>query len=166
MKIFNYIKARINYRNKGVTLHRSVKVLNTEFKGRAKVEGQTRIIGDNKITIGDNFYCNAGSHFLGEIEIGDDVLIGPQVIIWSRDHEYRMNIPINKQGHNNGKIIIENDVWIGAGVIILKNVKIGKGSIIGAGSVVTKSIPEYSVAVGNPCRIIKKRGLDVESNIK
>ena len=56
-----------------------------------------------------------------------------------------------------GKIKIEDDVWIGSNVIILPNINIGKGSIIGAGSVVTKNIPEYSVAVGVPARVIKNR---------
>jgi len=58
---------------------------------------------------------------------------------------------------SKGDIIIEDDVWIGSNSVILSGVKIGRGSIIGAGSVVTKNIPAYSIAVGNPAKVIKKR---------
>ena len=59
--------------------------------------------------------------------------------------------------YNSGDIIIEDDVWIGANVVILKNVTLEKGCVIGAGSVVTKSIPAYAIAVGNPAKVIKYR---------
>ena len=52
-------------------------------------------------------------------------------------------------------IILHNDVWIGSGVIVMQGVTIGEGAVIGAGSVVTKDIPPYSIAVGNPCKVIK-----------
>ena len=65
---------------------------------------------------------------------------------------------MNQQGEGKqGAIIIEDDVWIGAGSIILTGVTISKGSVIGAGSVVAKSIPEYSIAVGNPAKVIHRR---------
>lgn len=61
------------------------------------------------------------------------------------------------QAKSNGTIIVEDDVWIGMGVIILSGVKIGKGAIVGAGSVVTKDIPPYAISVGNPARVIRYR---------
>ncbi len=116
-----------------------------------------RFIGVPKITIGDNFYANANCHVLGEINIGDDVQFGPKVIIWARDHKYEKNKLIRKQPYNSKKITIGNDVWIGAGVIILKGVSIGNGAVIGAGSVVTKDVDPYSVVAGNPAIKIKER---------
>jgi len=92
-----------------------------------------------------------------EIHCADKVKIGNKVLI-----SWDVNI-IENDYHSSGAekvqsrpIIIEDEVWIGAHCIILKGVTIGKGSIIGAGSVVTKSIPPYSLAVGNPARIIRK----------
>lgn len=95
----------------------------------------------------------------GGIEIGDYVRIGPHVSVISFEHVFSdPEIPIKLQGKSLKKIVIEDDVWIGAGSKILGGVTIGKGSVIGAGSVVTKNIPPYSIAVGNPARIIRKRG--------
>lgn len=92
------------------------------------------------------------------IEIGENVLIGRNVFIGDNIHKYEeIDKPILKQSlSKGGKTIIEDDCWIGTGVCILRNVRIGKHSIIGANSVVTKNIPPYSVAVGVPARVIKK----------
>ena len=94
----------------------------------------------------------------GEIFIGNNVLIGPYCILRAADHEFRNpNKLIKEQGHRSGRIVIEDDVWLGARVTVLKDVTIGKGSVIGAGSVVTKDIPPYSIAVGVPAKVIGKR---------
>jgi acetyltransferase-like isoleucine patch superfamily enzyme len=96
----------------------------------------------------------------GGLEIGNNVLISPNVIINPQNHIFdNPNIPIWKQGISKEGIRIEDDVWIGAGAIILDGVTISRGSIIGAGAVVTKNISAYSVAVGVPARVIKKRGV-------
>jgi acetyltransferase-like isoleucine patch superfamily enzyme len=94
----------------------------------------------------------------GGIEIGEGVRIASNVAVNSVDH--RFDDPdefIYKQGFVCSKIVIEDDVWIGANACIHKGVTIGKGSVIGGGSVVTKDIPPYSVAVGVPAKVIKKR---------
>ena len=94
----------------------------------------------------------------GYIEIEDNVIIGPNTVIRASNHNYAdINKPIRYQNHAGGKIIIKEDVWIGSNCTILPNIVIGKGSIIGAGSVVTKNIPEYSVVAGVPAKIIKSR---------
>lgn len=137
-------------------------------------------IGEN-VGVGVPFYCDHGkSIFIGdnviigmnctfvdnaEIHIGNQVMIAPNVQIYTASH------PILPQERliDNWKeisstyfrtfakpVIIEDNVWIGGGAIILPGVTIGKNSVIGAGSVVNKSIPANCVAVGNPCKVIKK----------
>ncbi|WP_156300441.1 sugar O-acetyltransferase [Streptobacillus canis] len=108
------------------------------------------------ISIGNNVYINYNAIILdcAKVVIGDNVLIGPNLNIYTAGHP--SNIETRKSGHEFAKpITIEEDVWIGGNVTILPGVKIGKGSIIGAGSVVNKDIPEKVTAAGNPCRIIK-----------
>jgi len=91
-------------------------------------------------------------------DIGNDVLIAGHCLIIPANHNFvRTDIPITDQKETSLGIVIQDDVWIGAGCQILDGVTIGKGSIIGAGSVVNKSIPEYSIAVGVPAKVIKKR---------
>jgi galactoside O-acetyltransferase len=118
--------------------------------------------GESKIIIGDNVALNFNVHINadcgGKIIIGDNCMFGPYTVIRASNHKYdNINIPIYKQGHNPGEIIIESDVWIGAHTSILPNVKIGQSSVIGAGSVVTSDIPPFSVAAGVPAKIIKMR---------
>uniref|UniRef100_UPI00313FFBA6 DapH/DapD/GlmU-related protein n=1 Tax=uncultured Nitrospira sp. TaxID=157176 RepID=UPI00313FFBA6 len=91
--------------------------------------------------------------------IGDDVMMGPRVTIYGRDHCFD-SIDVSMMDQGMGKyerIVIEDDVWIGANAIILKGVRIGKGTIVGAGAVVTKEVPPYSVVVGNPARVVRTR---------
>jgi len=95
----------------------------------------------------------------GGIKIGDYVRIASHVSIVSFQHNHkRTDIPIKLQGKVSRGITIEDDVWIGTGVCVLDGVRIGEGAVIGAGSVVTKDIPAYSIAVGAPARVVKKRG--------
>ena len=92
------------------------------------------------------------------LTIGNHCIIGGGTIISGVNHGHsQIGIPMRNQPTNSLPIIIEDDVWIGMGVKILPGIKIGTGSIIGAGSVVTKDIPPFSVAIGNPCRIIRQR---------
>lgn len=86
--------------------------------------------------------------------------MGPDVVIISHNHIFSdLTKPMTLQGlEKPRRVIIEDDVWIGARVIILPGRKIGKSAIIGAGSVVTKDVPEYAIVGGNPSRILKYRG--------
>jgi maltose O-acetyltransferase len=95
----------------------------------------------------------------GPIKIGNDVMMGQDVLIYTTRHnDYRIDIPMNRQGMAKVEPVeIGNDVWIGSRVIILPGVHISDGCIIGAGSVVTKDIPPYSVAVGAPAKVVRKR---------
>lgn len=107
----------------------------------------------HRAQIGDN------SRIDHSVDIGDDVLMGPDVVIMTGGHAYLdPETLINQQGAVPRKPVkIGRDVWIGTRVIILPGVQIGEGAVIGASSVVTKNIPAFAVAAGNPARIVKWR---------
>jgi len=96
----------------------------------------------------------------GDIEIGQNVLIGPRVNIIGYQHSFNnIKTPIREQPYNIKPIKIEDDVWIGASSTIMPGVTIGKGAIIGSGSVVTKDIAPYSINVGSPAKKIRSRAM-------
>ncbi len=112
------------------------------------------------IKIGNNCAIGAQSFLSGQggIEIGDDVIMGPQVRIFSENHNYEdPDIPIRSQGESRKEVIIAHNCWVGAGVTILAGVTIGSGCVLAAGSVITKSFPPDSIVAGVPARVIKKR---------
>lgn len=112
-------------------------------------------IGKN-VAMNKNILINARGG--GEIKIGDNCLLASNVVIRSNNHKFdSVDIPIKDQGVSSGKIVISDDVWIGSNAVILPNVTIGKGVIIGAGSVVTKDIKDYEVVGGIPAKTIKNR---------
>ena len=94
-----------------------------------------------------------------DLVMGDYVLMGPEVVIYSSSHEYKdLYTPIMLQGSKEIKpVVIGNDVWIGLRSVIMPGVKIGNHVIVGAGSVVTKDIPDYAVVGGAPAKIIRYR---------
>lgn len=107
--------------------------------------------------IGDYFYANFNLVIVDDIDvyIGDHVMIAPNVVVTATGH------PIHPDVRRDGRqfslpVHIEDDVWIGAGAIILPGVTIGRNSVIGAGSVVTRDIPPNVVAVGTPCRVLRE----------
>ncbi len=105
-------------------------------------------------TMGNDCFVGAA----GGIRIGNYVVIGQNVRFHSENHEFHdRNKMICEQGVTNKGILIGDDCWIGAGAVILDGVHIGKGCVIGANTLVNKNIPEYSIAVGNPVRVIGKR---------
>jgi len=117
--------------------------------------------GSGKISTGNNVYigeyCVLTSN--QEIEIGNNVLISPHNDIVDFNHIYKdISRPVNEQGTIAKKITIEEDVWIGSGCKILMGVTIGKGAVVGAGSIVTKDVSPCHVVVGNPAKTIKVRG--------
>lgn len=109
------------------------------------------------IHMGDNFFANAGLVVLDEAEvrIGSDVLIAPQVGIYTAAHPF--DLEKRKEGYETARpVVIGDGVWIGGHASLLPGITIGDGSVIGAGSVVNRDIPAGVVAVGNPCRVVRK----------
>ena len=106
-----------------------------------------------------NSFCTLYGGY-GKTIIGNHVRIATHTVIVPTNHNFDdIETPVTYQGHSSRGIIIEDDVWIGAGVKVLDGVHIGKGSVIGASAVLNRSIEPFSVAVGIPARVIGKRGL-------
>ncbi|MDO6565142.1 DapH/DapD/GlmU-related protein [Amphritea sp. 1_MG-2023] len=138
------------------------------------------IILGNNVTIREFAWCQLTSNLAnpGElIDIGDNTYIGPRVILGAaapliigkncqigsgvnfiaENHEFSSEKDIFQQGVTRKGIKVQDDCWIGNNVVVIDGVTIGEGSVIGAGAIVTKDIPKYSVAVGNPAKVIKRR---------
>ena len=114
---------------------------------------------EGKILIGQFIRINKGCIISSGkgVRIGSNVLIGEYTSIRDSNHKIFKGQLIRNQELSSSEIIIEDDVWIGRGCVILKGVYIGKGSVIAANSVVNRSIPAYKIAGGNPAKIIKNR---------
>jgi serine acetyltransferase len=121
------------------------------------------MITDPVIAIGDRTLIGRGSHIVGhlQITIGDDIQTGPYVYITDQNHRYRdTETPIGRQWPTEAPVHVGSGSWLGTGVIVLPGARIGRNVAVGAGSVVTGEIPDFSVAVGSPARVVKR--FDVE----
>lgn len=145
---------------------------NTFIDKRANIQNKKNIVLDDNvaihlgcvfwgisITINDNTDIGPYTVIFGEVSIGDYNMIGPGVQLMGGNHNFNsINVPMKNQGYFcKGGIKTESDVWIGANSIIFDGVHIGKGAIIGGGSVVTKNVPDYAIVAGNPAKVIKYR---------
>ncbi len=161
---------RINFKASKSILSSSTRILingNSEitFAGKICTERNVDIKAENggKIYIDKSVFINSNSMItcLDCIYIGARTLIGPSVLIFDHDHDFEKDfeLGVSEERHFITKPIrIEEDSWIGANVVILKGVSIGKGAVVAAGSVVTKDVEPYSVYAGCPAR--KIRSLD------
>ena len=124
----------------------------------SNLQGAIYVEKEANLTIGKNVGMSSTRMWIHDsVTIGDNVKIGACVLITDTDAhpmDYKVRRTTN-EGTKSAPIVIEDDVWVGAHSIILKGVTIGARSIIGAGSVVTRSIPADCVAAGNPCKVIK-----------
>lgn len=128
-----------------------------EVRGCVLIEQPFNCDYGYNISVGNNFYANYNLVILDEAKVtfGDNVFIAPNCGFYTAGH------PIDAYDRNKGleyarPITVGNDVWFGAQVCVLPGVTIGSNCVIGAGSVVTRDIPDNSVAVGNPCRVIRR----------
>lgn len=115
--------------------------------------------GGKNLHFGNSVYANFNLTVVddGDIYVGDRVMFGPNVTIATANHPIEPTLRRSAMQYNKPVRIGEN-VWIGAGSVIVPGVTIGKNSVIGAGSIVVKDIPENVVAVGNPCRVLREIG--------
>jgi len=123
--------------------------------------GSTYLYGnEGSITIGDNLSLSTNviiNSSGGKIEIGSNVLIGPNTVLRAANHGLLRDELINTQPHDGGVISIKDDVWLGSNVVVLRNMTIGAGTVVAAGSVVTKDTEPYSIVSGTPARKIGER---------
>jgi acetyltransferase-like isoleucine patch superfamily enzyme len=116
-------------------------------------------LNGDRVTIGDRVGFNYGCYVngYGGLTIGDRSIFGPYTMIHTANHEMDLGAPIQDQGWASGHVTVGPDCWIGMGVSILPGVRIGEGCVVGAGSVVAKDLPDFSIAVGNPAKVIRDR---------
>lgn len=141
---------------KGVIFGRNVTI------GKGAIISCTGVIANRGVgvEIGDHSAVGAQSFLGGQggIKIGNNVIMGPGVRIFSENHNYEdITIPIRLQGETRKGVVIENDCWVGSGVTILDGVTVGTGTIVAAGSIITKNVPSYSVVAGVPAKVLKSR---------
>lgn len=154
--IFSFIPTSL-----GILLRAGVaKLLFKSMKGFCWIQPRVIIVHAERITLGHHFGVNSGTYIngIGEIEIGNHVLIGSNVTISSGKHPIDGEQPsIFERQSIPQKIIIEDDVWIGAGAVIMPGITLRKGTVIGANAVVTRDTEPYSVYAGAPAKFLRRR---------
>jgi acetyltransferase-like isoleucine patch superfamily enzyme len=122
-------------------------------------------VGD--VIIGNETRIGIGNVIIGPVTVGNNVIFAQNVVLSGLNHSYEdITKPIHKQPVTTAPIVVENECWVGSNVVITAGVTIGKHSVIAAGAVVTKNIPPYSIAVGNPARIIKQYNFNENKWVK
>jgi acetyltransferase-like isoleucine patch superfamily enzyme len=116
---------------------------------------------DGKTQIGDNVFINENAYWLGEICVGNNVMFGPNVTLMAGKHIFAVRGKSPRfikpyPGHNSQPIVIEDETWIAANVVITGNVTVGIGAVVGAGSVVASNVCPFTVSVGNPCHPVRR----------
>lgn len=127
---------------------------------RVRIWDGVQLEGYKNMTLGDNTSINRHCviHAGGGLDIGSNVLVGPGVTIYTQNHIYLdAKALIDDQGYELKRTVIEDDVWIASGCIILPGVTLKKGSVIGAGAVVTKDTDAFGIYVGSPAKKISSR---------
>jgi maltose O-acetyltransferase len=122
------------------------------------------VLSYEQISVGSNVYIGWGAYFFGEIEIGDDVMFGPEVHVQAGYHRFDIPGKLIREsgGDERRKVVIGSDVWVAARAAIMKGVTVGEGSVIGSGAMVFKDVPPYTIVIGAPARPFKRRFDDDE----
>lgn len=161
----NYIGINVKFVNRGhITLGNNVIIRPSSY---VYANGTDSIVSfGNGTEIGNHSTISS----VNAIIIEDNVLTGPHVFISDHNHEYRdPRMPVSRQGvmvRNGAKVVIGEGSWLGTNVVVVGDVRIGKHCVIGANSVVTKDIPDYSVAAGTPCKVIKQYDFEREAWVR
>ena len=153
MKIIKYLMHKVRY-------YQLVFFNKNLFAGRnLKLGKHCTVSKKNKIIIGNNFFMGNNCHLSSNLIIGNDVMFASYVACVGGDHKYdNINTVLRLSGRDVFKtIIIEDNVWIGHGAILLHGVRIETGAIVAAGSIVTKDVLSNSIVAGNPAKYIRLR---------
>jgi acetyltransferase-like isoleucine patch superfamily enzyme len=136
-------------------------------RAKMNIAGNPRIHPTASLRCGESIFLGKNSHINqycciwasknSKIVLGDNLLMGPGVKIFSSNHSTKIGIPMNTQPYREKDIIIGNDVWLGANAVVVAGVTIGDGAIVAAGSVVTKDVPKNTIVGGIPVKPIKIR---------
>lgn len=125
----------------------------------------TNGVGD--VIIGNGVRIGIGSVLMGPVEIQDNTILGQHILVTGLDHIYQdVTVPIKDQGVSRKKTLIGKDCFIGANASILPGVTIGNHCVVAAGAVVTKDIPDYHIAVGNPAKLVKRFDFDSQEWVR
>lgn len=138
---------------------RAAGVLLDRSGAEVNVEHRAYFGSGRHIELGDRSGIGVFCELHGPVTIGSDVMMGPYCMIIAMNHSFEDTMaPMNTQGFDEPqRVVIEDDVWMGACVIVTAGVRIGRGSVIGAASVVTKDVPPFSIVAGVPGRVIRSR---------
>lgn len=118
-------------------------------------------VGD--VIIGNNTRIGLGNTIIGPVNIGSDIMFAQNIVLSGLNHSYQdISMSIHDQKVSTSVITVEDEVWIAANSVIVAGVKIGKHSVVAAGSVVTKDVPPYSIVAGNPAKLIKQYNFETE----
>lgn len=134
--------------------------LSVELGNFVAIHPNVSFRGRGKLKIGEHSSINSGVIFglTCDMSVGSHVMIADRVSFRTADHDFTdLEVPMLEQGEIRGSITIEDDVWIGANVTVLRGVTIHRGAIVGANAVVTKDVDEYSIVGGVPARVIGNR---------
>jgi acetyltransferase-like isoleucine patch superfamily enzyme len=158
------LKAILRKNDSVYLLIRRLLMLHVWFWHRLRgIHSTCRVVFPNTISkdfkLGPYSLVSRGSYICGKVKAGKYVMLAPDVTIAGADHIFdQPGIPMYFAGRSELKeTVIEDDVWIGARVCILAGIKIGRGSIVAMGSVVTKDVPPYSIVGGIPAKLIRQR---------
>jgi maltose O-acetyltransferase len=126
---------------------------------RINVEAGANFYTGWEVELGDDSSLGINCMVPYNLKVGRDVMMGPDVIIVGENHRFsRLDISMRLQGYDEfPPVCVEDDVWIGARVLIMPGVRIGRGAVIGGGAVVTKDVPAYAICAGNPARVLGSR---------
>lgn len=118
-------------------------------------------VGD--VIIGNNTRIGLSNTIIGPVKIGNGIMFAQNIVVSGLNHSYQdISMSIHDQPVTTAEIIIEDEAWIAANSVIVAGVKIGKHSVVAAGSVITKDVPPYSIAAGNPARLIKQYNFETK----
>ncbi|MEI7499390.1 MAG: glycosyltransferase [Bacteroidota bacterium] len=120
--------------------------------------------GVGHVIIGDRTRIGMSNVIIGPVTIGNDIMFAQNIVLSGLNHGYEdIDIPPSKQKTTMAEIVVEDEVWIGANAVIVAGVRIGKHSVIAAGSIVTKSVPPYSIVGGNPAKLLKQYNAETKA---